>query len=176
MRAPSRNAQVLGRMKALGAWREREAQGKNIPRGRIMRDETLADIAGHPPKHQADLAKVRGLSPAWKDNEIGRRLMHELENAGPLPKEEMPDRERRGAPLGREGSLVADLLKLLLKIRAREIDVSARLLARTKSWSRWPPARATCRCCKAGAGTRSARTRWRWSRASWPSPLRTAAC
>jgi ribonuclease D len=132
MRAPSRNAQVLGRMKALGAWREREAQGKNIPRGRIMRDETLADIAGHPPKHQADLAKVRGLSPAWKDNEIGRRLMHELENAGPLPKEEMPDRERRGAPLGREGSLVADLLKLLLKIRAREIDVSARLLARTE--------------------------------------------
>ena len=132
IRPPSRNAAVLGRMKALGAWREREAQGKNIPRGRIMRDETLADIAGHPPKAQADLAKVRGLSPAWKDNEIGRRLMHELDTAEPLPKDEMPDRERRGAPLGREGSLVADLLKLLLKIRARESDVSARLLARTE--------------------------------------------
>ena len=43
-------------------WRESEAQDKNIPRGRIMRDETLADLASHPPKTQADLAKVRGLS------------------------------------------------------------------------------------------------------------------
>ena len=56
-------------------WREMEARDKNIPRGRIARDETLADIAGHPPKTQADLAKVRGLSAGWKDNEIGRRLM-----------------------------------------------------------------------------------------------------
>ncbi|MCB2088759.1 MAG: ribonuclease D, partial [Sphingomonadaceae bacterium] len=37
----------------------------------------------------------------------------------------------RGAPLGKEGALVADLLKLLLKIRAREIDVAARLLTRS---------------------------------------------
>jgi len=42
-----------------------------------------------------------------------------------------PPRAPRGAPLGKEGSLVADLLKLLLKIRAREIDVAARLLARS---------------------------------------------
>jgi ribosome recycling factor len=59
IRQTGRNPQVLGRMKALAAWRETEAQHKNIPRGRIMRDETLADIASHPPKNQADLAKVR---------------------------------------------------------------------------------------------------------------------
>ncbi len=39
---------------------------------------------------------------------------------------------KRGAPLGKEGALVADLLKLLLKIRAREIDVASRLLTRTE--------------------------------------------
>ena len=38
-------------------------------------NKPLADIAGHPPKAQADLAKVRGLSAGWKDNEIGRRMM-----------------------------------------------------------------------------------------------------
>jgi ribonuclease D len=117
-------------MKALAGWRESEAQHKNIPRGRIMRDETLADIASHPPKTQADLAKVRGLSPAWKDNDIGKRLMKVLAEAEPLPKDEMPDKAERGAPLGKEGALVADLLKLLLKIRAREIDVAPRLLTR----------------------------------------------
>ncbi|TCD05041.1 ribonuclease D [Erythrobacteraceae bacterium CFH 75059] len=132
IRPPSRNAAALGRMKAMAAWREREAQDKNIPRGRIMRDETLAELAGNPPASQADLAKVRGLSAAWRDNEIGRRLMAALEQARPLSREELGERDRRGVALGREGSLVADLLKLLLKIRARELDVAARLLARTE--------------------------------------------
>ena len=57
------------------SWRELEARGKDLPRGRIVKDETLADLAGHPPKRQADLAKVRGLSPTWAGNEIGARLM-----------------------------------------------------------------------------------------------------
>jgi ribonuclease D len=130
LKAPSRNPLVLGRLRALAEWREHEARDKNIPRGRILRDETLADLAGHPPRQQADLAKVRGLSPGWKDNEIGRRLMATLAAAQPLPEDELPPRVQRGAPLGKEGGLVADLLKLLLKIRAREIDVAARLLAR----------------------------------------------
>ena len=131
IRSPGRNPTVLGRLKALAAWREGEAQHKNIPRGRIMRDETLADIASHPPKKQSDLIKVRGLSNAWKDNDIGKRLMKVIDKAEPLPKEEMPDKPKRGAPLGKEGALVADLLKLLLKIRAREIDVASRLLTRS---------------------------------------------
>jgi len=131
IKAAGRNPAVLGRLKSIARWREIEAQDKNIPRGRIARDETLADLASHPPKVQGDLAKVRGLSAGWKDNEIGRRLMAALEAAQPLGDAELPPRTSRGAPLGKEGSLVADLLKLLLKIRAREIDVAARLLART---------------------------------------------
>ena len=132
IKAAGRNPAVLGRLKALGRWRELEAQDKNLPRGRIAKDETLADLASHPPKVQADLAKVRGLSPGWKDNEIGRRLMAALAKAEPLADDELPPRTARGAPLGKEGTLVADLLKLLLKIRAREIDASARLLARSE--------------------------------------------
>jgi ribonuclease D len=131
IRAAGRNPAMLGRLKALAAWREVEAQDKNIPRGRIARDETLADIASHPPRQQADLAKVRGLSSGWKDNEIGRRLMNTLAAAVPLTDAELPPRTPRGAPLGKEGALVADLLKLLLKIRSREIDVASRLLARS---------------------------------------------
>ena len=55
-----------------------------------------------------------------------------LAKAEPLADDELPPRTARGAPLGKEGTLVADLLKLLLKIRAREIDASARLLARSE--------------------------------------------
>ncbi len=132
IKAAGRNPAMLGRLRAIAHWRELEAQDKNIPRGRIARDETLADIASHPPHKQDDLAKVRGLSAGWKDNEIGKRLMATLDAAKPLTDAELPPRTPRGAPLGKEGALVADLLKLLLKIRSREIDVAARLLARSE--------------------------------------------
>ncbi len=132
----SRKPEVLGRLKAMAAWREREAQRKNIPRGRIMKDETLADIASHPPKEQADLPKVRGLSPAWRDNEIGQRLMEAIAASEPMHREIMPERSRTNQGTGKEGSLVADLLKLLLKIRAREINVAPRLLVRTEELER----------------------------------------
>lgn len=131
VKQPGRNPQVLGLLKALAAWREYEAQDKNLPRGRIMRDEAMTNIASHPPKSQADLGKVRGLSPAWKDNDIGRRLMAAIAAAKPLSKEEMPDKIKRGAPLGKDGALVSDLLKLLLKIRSKEMDVACRLLTKS---------------------------------------------
>jgi ribonuclease D len=132
IRISSRKPEVLGRLKALAAWRETEARGKNLPRGRIMKDETMADVAAHPPASQDALARVRGLSPAWAGNEIGARLMTALANAVPMPAEELPAREDRGPGLGKEGALVADLLKLLLKIRSRESNVAARLIARTE--------------------------------------------
>jgi ribonuclease D len=132
----SRKPEVLGRLKAMAAWREREAQRKNIPRGRIMKDETLADIASHPPKEQSELPKVRGLSPAWRDNEIGQRLMDAIAASEPMHREIMPERSRSGPGTGKDGSLVADLLKLLLKIRAREINVAPRLLVRTEELER----------------------------------------
>lgn len=132
VRVVGRKPEVLGRLKAVAAWREREAQNKNIPRGRIIKDETMADIAAHPPRSQTDLAKVRGLSPAWGGNDIGGRLMAVLADAEPLRPDEMPPREDKKPGLGKEGALVADLLKLLLKIRAREISVAARLLARSE--------------------------------------------
>lgn len=132
VKVQSRKPEVLGRLQMMAAWREREAQHKNIPRGRIMKDETLADIASHPPKSQADLPKVRGLSPAWRDNEIGARLMAAIENAAPMSRDILPDRGRSGPGPGKDGALVADLLKLLLKIRSREINVAPRLLVRTE--------------------------------------------
>lgn len=131
IKIPSRKPDVLGRLQSLAAWREREARSKNLPRGRIVKDETLADLAAHPPKDQDGLGRVRGLSATWRSNDIGGRLMDALANARPLDRDDMPDRAPRGPGLGKEGVLVADLLKLLLKIRGRELNVAARLIARS---------------------------------------------
>ena len=135
VRIQSKKPDVLGRLKALAAWREREAQNKDLPRGRIMKDETLSDIASHPPKDQNALPKVRGLSGGWAKNDIGARLMEVLAEAQPMPREDMPER-KDGPRLGKEGALVADLLKLLLKIRSRDISVAARLVTRTEELDR----------------------------------------
>jgi ribonuclease D len=131
LKLPSRNPTVLGRLKALAAWREVEARTKNIPRGRIVKDDTLGELSSHPPRTQDDLGNVRGLSSGWKTNDIGARLIAAVQAAKPLEQHEMPDREPRRPGLTKEGALVADLLKLLLKIRAKEAGVAPRLIARS---------------------------------------------
>jgi len=131
LKLPSRNPTVLGRLKALAAWRETEARSKNLPRGRIMKDDTLNEIVLHPPKNQDDLGRIRGLSAGWKNNDIGDRLMAALAAAKPLEGADLPDREPKRPGLTKDGVLVSDLLKLLLKIRAKEAGVAPRLIARS---------------------------------------------
>jgi ribonuclease D len=131
LKLPSRNPAVLGRLKALAGWRETEARTKNIPRGRIVKDDTLGELAAHPPKTQDDLGRVRGLSAGWRTNDIGARLMAAVEAASALEPHELPDREPRRPGLTKDAVLVSDLLKLLLKIRAKETGVAPRLIARS---------------------------------------------
>ena len=131
LKLPSRNPAVLGRLKALAGWRETEARSKNLPRGRIVKDDTLNELAAHPPKTQDDLGKVRGLSSGWRNNDIGARLMAALAKAEPLDTDELPAREPRRPGLTKDAALVSDLLKLLLKIRSKEAGVAAKLIARS---------------------------------------------
>lgn len=131
LKLPGRNPQLLGRLKALAAWRENEARGKNLPRGRIVKDDTLQELASHPPKSQDDLGRVRGLSAGWRSNDIGARMMAALATAQPLKPEEMPVRDSGRPGLNKDAVLVSDLLKLLLKIRSKETGVAPKLIARS---------------------------------------------
>jgi ribonuclease D len=131
LKAPSRNPAVLGRLKTLAGWRETEARNKNLPRGRIVKDETLGELSSHPPKTQEDLGRIRGLSAGWKSNDIGARMMAALADSKPLGPEDLPDREPRRPGLTKDAALVSDLLKLLLKIRSKETGVASKLIART---------------------------------------------
>ncbi|MEQ7872629.1 ribonuclease D [Sphingomonas sp. ASV193] len=131
LKLPSRNPAVLGRLRAIAAWRETEARGKNLPRGRIIKDDTLGELASHPPKTQDDLGKVRGLSSGWRTNDIGARLMAAVAGAKPLDPDELPNRDAKRPGLTKDAALVSDLLKLLLKIRAKDVGVAAKLISRS---------------------------------------------
>ena len=108
LKLPSRNPAVLGRLKALAAWRETEARSKNLPRGRIIKDDTLNEIVLHPPKTQEDLGRVRGLSAGWRTNDIGARLIAAIETAKPLERRRTPERDPQRPGLTKDGALVSD--------------------------------------------------------------------
>ena len=167
----TRRADALGRLKALAAWREIEARGKNLPRGRIMKDETLADVAMHPPASQEALAQVRGLSPAWRGNDIGARMMEALAAAEPLPASELPPREERGPGLGKRRRAGRRPAQAAAQDPGAREPMSRRGWSpRPRSWRCSRPGGARgWRSSKAGGSRSSAATRSTWSRAGSPS-------
>src|SRR3546814_10476085 len=100
LRLPNKKAETLGRLKALAAWREREAQSKDIHKGRNIKDDTLGDLALSPPRTQAELGRVRGLSPSWSSNDIGKRLLEAVQSDKPRDQDEMQQRDTTGRAHG----------------------------------------------------------------------------
>jgi ribonuclease D len=122
------NPKFLAILREIAAWREVAAQQRNIPRNRILRDESVLEIAAHAPRSIADLARTRGLGKNVAEGRIGGEILAAIERALAIPEEERPTMpQRRESPAGM-GPLV-DLLRVLLKLRAEENDVAQRLVA-----------------------------------------------
>ncbi|MFO0773534.1 MAG: ribonuclease D [Nitrospiraceae bacterium] len=121
-----RQAAVL---RALSAWRESEARRRNVPRGRIMRDEVLLQLARQSPTKPEDLRGLRGLHPGEVDRH-GAALTAIVRTALALPKSEWPEPppERRAEP---ESAGHVELLQAVLKARAVESEIAPTLLATT---------------------------------------------
>ncbi len=126
LRRPSRRE--LARAQALARWREEEAQRRDVPRNRIMKDEALLEIITHPPKTPADLDRLRGVGTGFHASRAGRALWRALQEAEAIPDRALPPvpkgKPRRDAP-----QAAVDMLKLLLKLKAAEAEVAARLIA-----------------------------------------------
>lgn len=124
----SSNKRFLAMVAALAAWREREAQTRDIPRGRVLKDEALMEIAAHPPEHAEALERIRAVPKGFGNSRLGKTLIEAIEegrNAKP-PEPIEHDRPRRR----REPSQAAvDLLKTLLRLRAEAVGVAPRLIA-----------------------------------------------
>jgi ribonuclease D len=137
MKPRTHNRRFLGLLKAIAAWREREAQRINIPRQRLVKDETLLEIAATAPETVADLARARGISEGFAKGKSGTGLLAAIAAAKALPEEELPEapvEHRRGPPPS--PALVA-LLKVLLAARSEEHNVAPKLLANTDDLERF---------------------------------------
>jgi ribonuclease D len=115
-------------LKELSAWREREAQERDLPRQRVIRDEALLEIAAHAPTSVEELARTRGLSKGLAEGRQGSALLEAVAKALAAPESSYPQPvERNELPRGL--GPVTDLLKVLLKLKCDQHDVAQKLLA-----------------------------------------------
>ncbi|AEP10272.1 ribonuclease D [Micavibrio aeruginosavorus] len=119
---------ALAVLKEVAAWREREAQRRNVPRGRILRDETLADLAVHGPRTPDELKHIRNIGEDVARGKLGKAILEAVEAGLALPKELVPVIEKK-KPLPMSMVPVVEMMKLLLRIVAAENEVAARLIA-----------------------------------------------
>jgi ribonuclease D len=114
-------------LRELAAWRETEARRRNVPRGRVMRDEVLLQLARHPPKSVNDLRGLRGIHSSDVDRH-GGQLLATITSALALPPSAWPEvpSERKPDP---ESTGIVELLQAVLKARAAEEGIAATMVA-----------------------------------------------
>jgi ribonuclease D len=126
----SSSPKFLAVLKELAAWREREAQERDIPRQRMLRDETLMEIAAHHPATTAELGRTRGLGKGLVEGRMGVALLDAVKRGLELPEDQIPKPPER-VELPRGLGPVVDLLKVLLKMKCDEHGVAQKLVANT---------------------------------------------
>jgi ribonuclease D len=116
-------------LRELAAWREGEAKRRNVPRSRVVRDEVLLQLARHPPRHQDELRKVRGLHGSEIDRN-GESIVATIQAALALPPTAWPvlNKERKPEP---ELNGLVELLQAIVKARALQEEIAPTLLATT---------------------------------------------
>lgn len=118
----------LAVLKELCKWRELEAQRKDVPRSRILRDETLMDLGFQRPVSEHDLTRIRGISADMAGARIGKTLLEVIQRGIEMPEEDAPKLEPKNI-LSPRLAQVVEMLKMLLRIQSTEAHVAAKLIA-----------------------------------------------
>jgi ribonuclease D len=122
------NKRFLAILATIAAWREREAQTRDTPRSRILKDEVLLEIAAHPPEDAQALEHIRSIPKGFAASRMGKALLEEITKgrSAEVPAGIEPERPRRKKD---PSPSAVDLLKTLLRQRAEAAGVAARLIA-----------------------------------------------
>jgi ribonuclease D len=128
LKTRSTDRRYLAVLRALATWREQEAQRRDVPRGRVLRDEQLYDIAAHTPRTVEELARSRGLGKDLARGRIGKAILEVVEAGLAVPAAEHPVPAPK-VDLPKGIGPIVDLLKVLLKMRCEQHNVAQRLVA-----------------------------------------------
>src|SRR5690606_29161986 len=118
----------LAIVQEVAAWREREARERNVPRGRVLKDDAIYEIAQQAPKDSEALGRLRSTPKGWERSSSAAGLLAAVNRALAIPREDLPKLPRHAQPA--EGSSAAtELLKVLLRLVAEQEGVAPKVLA-----------------------------------------------
>ena len=129
IRFQPRDGRQLALLRRLAEWREREAQRRDVPRRRVLKDEAIVEIASEMPRSVEELKRLRGLSEGMAKGPQGEAILKIVREVLALPEEALPKPEKRRKPHPEGTQARADILKLALKIVAEREGIAARLIA-----------------------------------------------
>lgn len=117
----------LSVLQELALWREKEAESRDKPRGSILSDDAICDLARRRPKDFAGLQRLRSLHPRLIKRS-GKEFLQRIREAEGRPRDSFPvvAKPPRKSP---ESMLLVDVLEVMLKARAAELEISPKQLA-----------------------------------------------
>ncbi len=129
LRPRKHTAKYMSVYKGVAAWRERMAQTRDQPRGRILKDEAIDEIATQAPTDADQLDRLRSVPKGFSGSRFGPDLLAAVREALKDPEATAPVVERNRTQPSPAAGAVVELLKVLLKARAEEAGVASKLIA-----------------------------------------------
>jgi ribonuclease D len=127
LRARVRKPKELAILIEVAAWREREAKARDVPRGRILKDDVVADIAVQAPTTIERLASLRSLPKGFEKSKWGQDIPDLVKKALARDPKTLPQIERsKPAP---NGTATVELLKVLLRMTSERHAVASKVIA-----------------------------------------------
>jgi len=115
--------------RALAEWREAEAQARDIPRSRLMKDDALLEVASNRPTNIDDLGKSRLLLREARKGRTAEAILEVVRRAMAVPEADLPRSEERTNGNAQASPALMDLLKVLLKAQSERTGVAQKLIA-----------------------------------------------
>lgn len=122
-----RKPKELAILMEVAAWREREAQTRNVPRSRVLKDDAIGDIATHAPTSIERLAGLRSLPKGFERSKWGGDILEAVQRGLARDLRELPklDKPRHNG----NGSATVELLKVLLRMTSERYAVASKVIA-----------------------------------------------
>jgi ribonuclease D len=122
-----RKPKELAVLMEVAAWREKEAQTRDVPRSRILKDDAVGDIATHAPTSLERLAGLRSLPKGFDRSKWGTDIVAAVQRGVARDPQTLPKIER---PRGNSnGSATVELLKVLLRMTSERYAVASKVIA-----------------------------------------------
>jgi ribonuclease D len=127
LRTRARKPKDLAVLMEVAAWREREAQTRDVPRSRVLKDDVVGDIATQAPATIERLGSMRSLPKGFERSRWGPEIVAAVQRGLERDPKTLPRLERfRPAP---NGAAIVELLKVLLRMTAERHGVAAKVIA-----------------------------------------------